>query len=277
MMRTRKQDDEQLNRSLNILLTVILFVFSTIYVVAYTIERVDGSIFRFIAVKTQEDEPLIDYLMFNVEKTVAFCFELLGSVFLNIAADYLLIHRCYLIWSSKKRVTLPLVVASVLTNVVGLTGAIMVTVYNDARVQSNEALFDLGDTMNGAYRTASTVVNSVITLLTAGRIWWIHWQVRAHGVYTTDTLIQSVYRMILESGSLYPMLSIINLIVVNSTTFDEAPFDCYPLATLSAAIAPTLIMVRAKLGKNIESLEDQILDIRFTTQLAPGERASIIV
>ncbi|EEB96587.1 hypothetical protein MPER_04256 [Moniliophthora perniciosa FA553] len=62
------------------------------------------------------------------------------------------------------------------------------------------------------------IFNSVITLLTGivlatscplqtlsnlfqdGRIWWIHRQVRNHGIHTSDTLLHSVTRIILYPG-----------------------------------------------------------------------------
>ncbi|ESK84698.1 hypothetical protein Moror_631 [Moniliophthora roreri MCA 2997] len=115
------------------------------------------------------------------------------------------------------------------------------------------------------------IVNLALTLLTAGRIWWIHRQVRAHGVHTSDKTFSTVSRLILESGSLYPLISIIGLILVNVPQPYWIPIDCYPLSSLTAGIAPTLIMVRAKLGKNVESLQEHVSDIRFTSRPAPRE------
>ncbi|EEB94667.1 hypothetical protein MPER_06483 [Moniliophthora perniciosa FA553] len=43
------------------------------------------------------------------------------------------------------------------------------------------------------------------------------------------------------------------------------------LTGMTQGIAPTLIMVCAKLGKNVESLQDQVSDIRFTSRPAPRE------
>ncbi|EEB98431.1 hypothetical protein MPER_02060 [Moniliophthora perniciosa FA553] len=77
-------------------------------------------------------------------------------------------------------------------------------------------------------------------------------------------LVQSVSRIIFESGLLYPMLSTVGLILNNIPILEMVPFDPYPTITLSAGIAPTLILVRAKFGKNIESLQPQLSDICFT-------------
>ncbi|KAK7018647.1 hypothetical protein VNI00_018358 [Paramarasmius palmivorus] len=58
------------------------------------------------------------------------------------------------------------------------------------------------------------------------------------------------------------------LITTNALPSDKYTFDPFPLAALSAGIAPTLIMVRAKLGQNVESLQEAVSDIRFTSQPA---------
>uniref|UniRef100_A0A0W0G660 Uncharacterized protein n=2 Tax=Moniliophthora roreri TaxID=221103 RepID=A0A0W0G660_MONRR len=73
-------------------------------------------------------------------------------------------------------------------------------------------------------------------------------------------------------------MGIVTLIKDNTTTLDHVPFDIIPLVVLSAGIAPTLIVVRAKLGKTVESLQEQVSDIHFTSQSAPrhGEGAGTI-
>ncbi|KAK7039040.1 hypothetical protein VNI00_010432 [Paramarasmius palmivorus] len=123
-----------------------------------------------------------------------------------------------------------------------------------------------GGSVDLGYNIGTIIFNSILTLLTgmsfsfyrsllmlmayvAGRIWWIHRQVRAHGSQTSDRFVQTVYRIILESGILYPFFQITGLILHN----------------VSDGIAPTLIMVRAKLGKNVESLQESqaVSDMRF--------------
>ncbi|KAK7045781.1 hypothetical protein VNI00_007182 [Paramarasmius palmivorus] len=154
----------------------------------------------------------------------------------------------------------------------GLANAAVNTIaVSDSRIESNYALYIEGGAIGLAYNILSAVNNSVITLLTAGRIWWIHREVRAYGSFASDTLIQSVCRIIFESGVIYPLCQIIHLIEVNTVSLSAAPIDLYPLLPLSAAIAPTLIMVRAKLGKNVENLQDSVSDIRFNTKSAQRE------
>ncbi|ESK83553.1 hypothetical protein Moror_12100 [Moniliophthora roreri MCA 2997] len=267
MMCSHQQGNERSNHKLYLSLTVVLFALSTVFVVAYTIEEVYDSITRFTAIRSQNYGPLLKYLTGDAEKTALFAFIYLIPVLLNIVAEYMLIHRCYLVWSSKKQIAIALIVASALTNATGVIAAVLPLVmigYSDSRI-INWALIEVGSDISFAYQVTSLTINSVLTLLTAGRIWWIHRQVSAYGIRTTDTFVGSVSRIILESGSLYPILGVVGLVLNNTTVL---PFDFYPLLTLSAGIAPTLIMVRGKLGKNVESLQDQVSDIRFPSQSA---------
>uniref|UniRef100_A0A0W0G6F1 Uncharacterized protein n=1 Tax=Moniliophthora roreri TaxID=221103 RepID=A0A0W0G6F1_MONRR len=266
---------EQPNSRLYLSLTLTLFVLATVYVVAYTIEVVSRSIVFFTVLETRNYRLLVNYLLHDSEKTVVFTLEDMSSVLLNIAADWMLIHRCYVIWSSKKRVGVPLVVASLGTNALGLIAAIIQAVaIADTSTDSAHSLYLLGNTLNAGYLISSAIVNSLITLLTAGRIWWTHRQVRDHGVHSSDRLVQRVSVIILESGILYPIAIIVNLIVVNSTDGVPPPFDMAPIVVLVAGIAPTMIIVRAKLGSNVGSLQDQVSDIRFTSHQAHREGRS---
>ncbi|KAI3618211.1 hypothetical protein WG66_005615 [Moniliophthora roreri] len=301
IMLRRQKDDERPNHKLYLWISVILFVLSTVFVVVYTISLVSGSIIRFNAVKTQDYLPLVLHLTRDVENTIIISLQLLVTVLLNIAADYMLIHRCYVIWDSKKRVALPLIIASVIINgacnllsspgdtnnrknrfqALGIVETVMTTIgSSDRDVQSNNEISNYGLLLNFVFELLSVILNSMVTLLTAGRIWWIYRQIHAQGILKRDVFIQSVSRIILESGSLYPVLGIIGMILANETssqriTIDEMPIDFFPLIRLSAGIAPTLIIVRAKLGKNVESLQDQVSDIRFISRVAaPGEGTS---
>ncbi|KAI3596584.1 hypothetical protein WG66_003387 [Moniliophthora roreri] len=273
MMRGRQQDNEHLNHNLYPLLTVVLFVLSTVFVAAKTMDEVRRSIFLFTTLQTGDYEPLLNYLTIDVTRTVAVGLLNIVAALINqssIAAELMLIHRCYIIWGSKKRVAVLLLIASILINAqtVGI---------KDRNDESTIVLLKNALTAGFVYNIVSAVINSVLTLLTAGRIWWIHRElIRTHGIYTNDTLASSVSRIILESGVLYPVFDIVGLIATNTTTMHAMPFDFWPPMVLVAGIAPTLISVRAKLGKNVESLQTQISDIHFSSRPAPREDVSAL-
>uniref|UniRef100_A0A0W0F6I4 Uncharacterized protein n=1 Tax=Moniliophthora roreri TaxID=221103 RepID=A0A0W0F6I4_MONRR len=288
MMRSRQKENEQLNWNLYLVLTVALFIFSTAFVIVYTTYMVYGAIVAFTAVKTQDYEPFMDYLTHNAENIITDFLQMLLSILLNITAECMLVRAAIHHAASIKLVSSadsPLLPDLGFEekdchtpDIVGLVGAIMITIgESDKTIDSNLALYKVGSTIVATYQTASPTVNFILSFLTAGRIWWIHRQVRAHNIYTTkDKLIYAVSRIILESGLLYPIFSIITLVSANTPRTGIILFDFLPLMILSSGIAPTLIMVRAKLGKNVESLQDQISGIRFTSRPAPREETTTI-
>ncbi|KAI3604661.1 hypothetical protein WG66_008296 [Moniliophthora roreri] len=291
--RHRKQGQEGRNHTLYLSLMVALFGLSSILVIAYTAERVHASAIFYSALATGDATLLENYLDHDTQKTVTYAFLVLvpiilkyalfsptlsfeivnmltGLRYFSVTAESMLIHRCYLIWNAKKRVAVPLLVWSAVTNTAGLVGASMVIVNkSDSSTSGHQRLFDLGDIIGFSYSISSLVLNTVLTLLTAGRIWWIYRGLEAYGVHTSDVLAR-IPRIILESGVLYPLVAIVGTVVINvRLTF--IPFDFAPTAALAAGIAPTLIVVRAKLGKSVESMQQQVSEMRFPSRPANRE------
>ncbi|ESK83551.1 hypothetical protein Moror_12098 [Moniliophthora roreri MCA 2997] len=293
MMCSDHKESERFRRNLNLALAVVLFGLSTASIVVYTTNVVDQSIALFTAVKTQDYQSIAGYLTQNGANIA---FQYLVPILLNIAAEYILAHTpllCdlefretrYLTFNSslsldKQCVNISSSLSLVLRRKIGLVSVAGVAAATMLTISVNDSsgtlyyLYFVGNNVNFAHAVASIVVNSTLTLLTAGRIWWVHRQVRALGVSASDTFVQSVSRIILESGLLYPVMSIAGLIMANTMPFGVMPFDFYPLVVLSAGIAPTLTMVRVKLGRNIETLQDQVSDIHFTSRQVPLESIS---
>ncbi|EEB95936.1 hypothetical protein MPER_05015, partial [Moniliophthora perniciosa FA553] len=133
-----------------------------------TIILICDSIAAFMTVKTRDPEPLAYHFTYDVMTKVVYSFKFFLPVFLNIATDCMLIHRCYVIWSSEKRVAIPLIIASVVANALGLVSAVMMTIgINDQTIHSNEILYNTGDHLAFAYLISSAIVNSILTLLTS--------------------------------------------------------------------------------------------------------------
>ncbi|EEB89097.1 hypothetical protein MPER_12850 [Moniliophthora perniciosa FA553] len=262
MMRRQGPDGEQLNASLYLWLAIILFLLTTIFVVAYTMSQIHQTLVFFAAAKTGDYERLAQYLTRDVEKTALLSLKQIISVLLNIAAEYMLIHRCYGIWGSKKRVAVPLIIASILSNGLGIVCAITITIGDrNLANQSNYKLFLVGDITSGVYNISNDFFSKCLpTSYTAGRIWWIHRRVRARGIHASDTFVQSVSRIILESGIIYPISIVATQIVTNTATPTVLPFDFFPLTVLSAGIAPTLIMGATAEGSNNEIPGAGLLD-----------------
>ncbi|KAF9259789.1 hypothetical protein L218DRAFT_633526 [Marasmius fiardii PR-910] len=117
----------------------------------------------------------------------------------------------------------------------------------DTRIASSRVLFEDGQTITAVGLIMSALFHLVFTLLTAGRIWWISRTVqRSKAGWSLNQKHRTVIRIILESGILYPLVMIVHLSITNG--FHQVPFDTLPLTVLAAGIAPTLIIVRARLG-----------------------------
>ncbi|EEB93418.1 hypothetical protein MPER_07926, partial [Moniliophthora perniciosa FA553] len=167
MLEGRQHDNDRFNHKSNSIVMVALFVLTTTVVIDQTMVRVRDAIILFTAFRTGDYGPLVTYFTSDAEKTATYSFGLLSNILLNIVADYILIHRCYLIWSSSKRVALPLIIASVITNVLGLVGSIMLSIgVSNMTTKSSFILFVNGGNVTFAYNICSAVVNSVLTFLT---------------------------------------------------------------------------------------------------------------
>uniref|UniRef100_A0A0W0FAG2 Uncharacterized protein n=1 Tax=Moniliophthora roreri TaxID=221103 RepID=A0A0W0FAG2_MONRR len=143
----------------------------------------------------------------------------------------------------------------------GLASVIMVTVGigGDSTKESVWKLLDLGDAIYFRYLIANAVVNSLVTLLTAGRIWWVGRQ----AMKVVGKQYRTIIAILLESGMLYPIAIIVPLILGPSGT-DVSPVNLFPITYQVAGIAPTLIIVRAQSGKAIESVDQVVSTLRYT-------------
>ncbi|KAK7452724.1 hypothetical protein VKT23_012125 [Stygiomarasmius scandens] len=103
--------------------------------------------------------------------------------------------------------------------------------------------------------------NVLLTSLIGGRIWWIMREVDKIGSKHRSGALMSkkhyltTIALVLESGLLYPLIVIIFEIVTNTAAVSPS---LYPLMTLVAGIAPTLIFVRVRLGVSINSVDETV-------------------
>ncbi|KAF9256825.1 hypothetical protein L218DRAFT_172215 [Marasmius fiardii PR-910] len=203
----------------------VLFVISTSMVVVETAKELQESVMLFKSVRTQDFLPFLKFTTHDTTKTIIYAFYLILPVAANAAADFILIHRCY-----------------------AVTGMIMIIIGStDTRVRSNRVLFENGQTIGAVGLIISATFNSVLTLLTAGRIWWITRSVRKSKTY----LLTTMNKIIFESGMIYPLTMIVHLSITNGFPQYYVPFDTFPVVVIAAAIAPTLIIVRIRLGISV--------------------------
>ncbi|KAJ8088144.1 hypothetical protein PM082_013695 [Marasmius tenuissimus] len=236
-----------LHRELYTICISILFLLSTSVVVMRTTMALHSSSVTYLSVRNNDYQGLREYFIgHDKSKLVLYVLEGISLILANLVADFMLIHRCYVIWQSKKRVALPLVsISCAITEVTTTASAILCFIgYGDMSVEANRALYSRGGTIGGIGFIISASFNLALTLLTAGRIWWLTRTLRP----SKTRVARTVNKIILESGMLYPLIMIVHLAVVNSPI---PLLDSFPLVVLAAGIAPTLIIVLTRLAIHV--------------------------
>ncbi|KAJ8088148.1 hypothetical protein PM082_013699 [Marasmius tenuissimus] len=115
--------------------------------------------------------------------------------------------------------------------------------YRDLAIEANRALVDKGETIAAISLVISASFNLALTLLAAGRIWWM---TRILNPSKTRT-VRTINKIILESGMLYPLVMIAHLAIANA----NLPLDTFPLIALAAGITPPLIIVLTRLSVHV--------------------------
>ncbi|KAJ8088147.1 hypothetical protein PM082_013698 [Marasmius tenuissimus] len=155
------------HRNLYMSWTSMLFLLSTLSVIVETIYVLHRSSVRYLFVKNHHTQLDLDHDMMGAALYISGIVLLILS---NVVAESVLIHRCYVIWGFKKRVAFSLALTSCATNVVSATSLILFFV---GYKHSNGKTENLSNTILGSALIASAAFNLGLTLLAAGRIWWI--------------------------------------------------------------------------------------------------------
>uniref|UniRef100_A0A0W0G8P9 Uncharacterized protein n=1 Tax=Moniliophthora roreri TaxID=221103 RepID=A0A0W0G8P9_MONRR len=252
----------QPNQKLHLGWTISLFVLSTMLVVLQAYILIRQSILQFTWAKNRDWESLLEYVQTDRAVTISFTLGNLIPLLVNAIADTTLIHRCYVIWDSQMWMAVPMCFAWLVTNMAGLVAVILGSI---AYEQSNLDLLIKSGNLNTGYFITNVIVNGIITLSTAGRIWQINRQARKIVGYTANPHLQRIIAIILESGALYPAFLIAYGIMQNTVATETGiqPINLAPIVTQVAGIAPTLIIVRASLGKTTENVDQVLSTLHF--------------
>ncbi|ESK86287.1 hypothetical protein Moror_16588 [Moniliophthora roreri MCA 2997] len=264
---------ERPNRGLYLTCIITLFVLITACNTVVTVVYIDQSIVEFTAAKTRKYRAVLKLLTGQTTITrLGSVIPELFPVLINIVADFMLIHRCHIIWGSRKRIGIPLFLVSFVVNAIGLAAAIVVTVgslnYEDDRFRS---VYATGGRIRSGFFVTNAVFNSILTLMTAGRIWWITRKARKLLGQSVDREYNTIVAAILESGIVYPVVMIIRVIITyaNDPTQESlVPIELVPVVYQAAGIAPTLIIVRVSLGKTVDSVNQMLSTLHFAEREA---------
>ncbi|ESK86485.1 hypothetical protein Moror_9867 [Moniliophthora roreri MCA 2997] len=248
------------NRVLYMLFTIVLFTLTSAYNAVQTFGYASQATLEFTFIRNQDWASFLAFLQHNDAKTIILGFEMVLPLCLVTMADLMLLHRCYVIWGSSKWIAFPFIFMVLSLAICEIVASAFVVI----------------DT---AFWLADMGVNIILTLLTAGRIWWIAREARKYLGPAIKTKYNTIIAIILESGILYPIFVIAG-IVYSELAYPEdhgsTPFDLLAVSYQIAGIAPTLIIIRAASGKTVEytNANQAMSSLHFANGAAPGSTNS---
>ncbi|KAJ8085702.1 hypothetical protein PM082_004520 [Marasmius tenuissimus] len=174
-----------------------------------------------------------------------------------------MVHRCYVIWGYSNWILYPFAFVVLAADTTGLVlGAISTVAYHN----QDEALNTKIQNISYVLVILTAIYVSLLTLLTAGRIWWTVRQVGQ----ITGSRVYTKYRIllatILESGFLFSATQVVGIVFELTTDPDNTgllPFNFSVISTQMAAIAPTVIIVRIAYGQAVESVQQMVSTLQF--------------
>ncbi|KAL0061355.1 hypothetical protein AAF712_011813 [Marasmius tenuissimus] len=292
----------QPNRKLYFGWTIALFVLATIRIIIDAWSTPRQSIIEFRAATTKDYQPLLQYWRHDRMKTIHVWVSIgifhanvhlikskrdsdhrsgapqISRYAVSFTAEMMVIHRCYTIWNSMKRVGISLFVFSILLNGAGLTAASMNIIggFNFEKTRGSN-IRGVSGPIRTIYFFTNVTFNGCLTIMTAGRIWYLSRKARHFVGPEVNRRYRRIIAIVLESGPIYPIAQIVETIQglrYHPESDGYLPIDVEVLAALAAGIAPTLIIARAATGSAIESHKEEP-EVASVLQLAPRSMVNI--
>ncbi|KAF8154713.1 hypothetical protein B0H34DRAFT_717555 [Crassisporium funariophilum] len=173
-------------------------------------------------------------------------FKFLIYITSNIIADSLVIYRCHAVWNNSKRVI-------VLPCLLLLCGS--ASGYTFIGLSSEEYRFRQ---LLVAFLFTTVTLNMLVTVLMAGRIWWIARKARSILGPGLSSKYNTMIAIIVESGVIY------SIYVVLDVVFPDLILDA-GLAQV-VGIVPTLIIVQIGLGRDAHDVDTTASMVRSDTR-----------
>uniref|UniRef100_A0A0W0G537 Uncharacterized protein n=1 Tax=Moniliophthora roreri TaxID=221103 RepID=A0A0W0G537_MONRR len=215
------------------------------------------------------------------------CFDIVLPLYLVIMVDLMLLHCCYVIWGSSKWIAFPMIFVMVSLAICEIVASAFGTIgISNYTNPANQRLYTQGSIIDKAFWLANMGVNIILTLLTAGHIWWISHEAQKHmgpairtNYHTIVAIIwvlqlEPIITQFLESGILYSIFVIIATIYTTLTDPDHDgsfPFSLWLIVYQIAGIAPTLIIIRAAKRRTVEytSMNQALSSLHFANSASP--------
>ncbi|KAK1220891.1 hypothetical protein PQX77_016312 [Marasmius sp. AFHP31] len=245
---------------------IALFVLTTINNVFGVRTNMDQILVAFNAIKSEDYVPLFKLIWGEnsvSERAAWWGLSALTSGMIGCIFDYLMVHRCYVIWGHSKRILYPFAFVAIVTNVIGFVAlAVMIAGYR----HHNTVIYERSIAITQVAIIITAVYSSLLTLLTAGRIWLMTRQARQitrSDVYNKHKIFVAT---ILETGLIFSITQVVTVIlhlVTDSENKGVAPFDSGTISVHMAAIAPTLIVLRIAYGQSVDSVQQMVSTVQF--------------
>ncbi|KAF9066546.1 hypothetical protein BDP27DRAFT_1423794 [Rhodocollybia butyracea] len=231
-----------------------LFLVSSVGGMMNAASNIDDLVFAYNAIRTQDFARFLKFITQDPAETVMTGFSYICLVLANTVADSVIIHRIYLVWGSKLWIIILPAIVSLAINAVGLASAIMRTI--GFPNGGNEAIFELelkGVNYGLGFFYANATLNMVLTMMIAGRIWWVARQIST--CFGQNGVINAKYKdiiaVLVECGFLYPIALIAHAVVEGNQSRIAIPVDLTGPVILLAGIAPTLIILSTCIGRKL--------------------------
>ncbi|KAK1222097.1 hypothetical protein PQX77_015071, partial [Marasmius sp. AFHP31] len=138
---------------------------------------------------------------------------------------------------------------------------------------TEKTLRTLANDVNSAAFVAAACFNFILTLMTAGRIWWISREARKIMGKDLDSQYKTVIMIVIESGLVYSTTLFIVFVYQLVMGGFSVPFDPTVIPAQLSCLAPTIIIVRAGYNKSVENVHQVI----STFHAAPGDDQSTTI
>ncbi|KAJ7104976.1 hypothetical protein C8R44DRAFT_807365 [Mycena epipterygia] len=173
----------------------------------------------------------------------------------NGVTDMLFLYRCYIIWGSRWKVVVLPALCILATVVLGFVATVSYDSLTQRHYIDRRLPFIMG-----------VVTNVFLVCLTAGRIWWVRRESRLLRGTVSREPYHTVIAMILESGSIYCLCMILQ-VIAQSLAPSNASNIFLGISTgfgqQVVNIAPTLIVVRVGLGDSVENTRAVVSNLVF--------------
>ncbi|KAF7362545.1 hypothetical protein MVEN_00602600 [Mycena venus] len=151
----------------------------------------------------------------------------------NFIADGLVIYRCYVIYNNNVYVVILPIMMLIVGTVFGVD-------------------LDLGA---GLLFILSLATNVLLTVLTAGRIWWICRRSRVYLKTEEQRRCVSAMAILVESGVIYSATVLAFLVLGAFPSSEIVREPIFQMLNQVMGIAPTLIIVRVGLGVSVKNVK----------------------